>query len=502
MTLAAFNIPGGAAIKSDRGKTHTNRGVLWGLAAYFLLSIIFRIVVSGTADMDETEQLVYTQTLRLGYGTQLPLYTWLQHLSFTLFGVNLFALSMLKYTLLFSTYVCVLKIAQKTLNESMGTALATLSLFLIPQVAWESYRTLSNTVLATFMAALTLLLLVRLREKPIWTNYLLLGTAAGLGMLSKYNYAIFLVAIIAAGISTPGFRKAVLTGKSLLSLFAMLLITVPPYAWIVMNMDRATASSKKLQALGGGTVLQDYIMGFSTLIAAGVGYFWPALIVYAILYFLFKPVRTTDPDDSIHLLLTRTLMAAFAICSILILIFRVTYFKERWLQPFLFFLPIFFVYYLSPRIDGKRFKGLIAATLIPAFLAMLAFSGSVLLASKTGRTTRLSPPYRSMATHILQEGFEEGTIITNDHRIGGNFRLSFKGSTILVPGMMEMATESSDPTLVLWNAERSEAPPEHLVKYVEEMLEIRLDTSEARYVEKPMLYWKERTMRLGYFIIK
>ncbi|MCK5352570.1 glycosyltransferase family 39 protein [bacterium] len=116
--------------------------------------------------MDETELLVLTQALQPGYGAQLPLYAWLQYLSFSLFGVNLFALSLLKYTLLFSTYLCVMKVAQRVLNDEMGAAIATLSLFLIPQVAWESYRTLSNTVLATFMAALTLLVFLRLREKP------------------------------------------------------------------------------------------------------------------------------------------------------------------------------------------------------------------------------------------------------------------------------------------------------------------------------------------------
>ena len=452
--------------------------------------------------MDETELLVLTQALQPGYGAQLPLYAWLQYLSFSLFGVNLFALSLLKYTLLFSTYLCVMKVAQRVLNDEMGAAIATLSLFLIPQVAWESYRTLSNTVLATFMAALTLLVFLRLREKPTYANYILFGAVTGLGMLSKYNFAIFFFALIAAGIATPGFRKTLFAGRSILSLVIMLVITAPPYAWVAMNLGKATASTKKLQALGGGTLLHDYLFGFGSLIAATVGYFWPALIVYAVLFFLSRPMRTTAPDESIHLLLTRILMAAFAVCSVLILFFRVTYFKERWLQPLLFFLPVYFVYYLSPRIDRKRFKGLLAATVIPALLAMLAFSGSVLMASKTGRATRLSPPYQSMAAHILHDGFEGGTIITDDHRIGGNFRLSFKGSSVLVPGMMEVPVTATDPALLLWNADRSEARPERLLTYAENLLGVRLDTAQVKYVEKPMLYWEGRTMRLGYYIIK
>jgi 4-amino-4-deoxy-L-arabinose transferase-like glycosyltransferase len=452
--------------------------------------------------MDETELLVLTQALQPGYGAQLPLYAWLQYLSFSLFGVNLFALSVLKYTLLFSTYLCVMKVAQRVLNDEMGAAIATLSLFLIPQVAWESYRTLSNTVLATFMAALTLLVFLRLREKPTYANYILFGAVTGLGMLSKYNFAIFFFALIAAGIATPGFRKTLFAGRSILSLVIMLVITAPPYTWVAMNLGKATASTKKLQALGGDTLLHDYLFGFGSLIAATVGYFWPALIVYGVLFFLSRPMRTTAPDESIHLLLTRILMAAFAVCSVLILFFRVTYFKERWLQPLLFFLPVYFVYYLSPRIDRKRFKGLLAATVIPALLAMLAFSGSVLMASKTGRATRLSPPYQAMAVHILNEGFEGGTIITDDHRIGGNFRLFFKESSVLVPGMMEVPVRTTDPALLLWNADRSEARPERLLTYAENLLGVRLDTAQVKYVEKPMLYWEEKTKKLGYIVIQ
>jgi len=480
----------------------TDRTVIVGLAVYFLISVFLRITVSGTADMDETEQLIYTQALRFGYGSQLPLYTWLQHFSFRLFGLNLFALSILKYALLFSTYICVLKIARKALNDHMGAAISVMSLFLIPQVAWESYRTLTNTVLASLMAAVTLLVILRLRERPAVINYLLLGIVAGLGMLSKYNYAIFFLAIIIAGISTPSFRRCLLSVKSILSLCVMAAITAPPYFWIAANLDRATASSKKLNKLGGGTVLGDTALGFASLLAAWIGYFWPALIVYGLLYYFVKPARRTSPDEDIHQLLKMTLITAFVICSILVIFFKVTYFKERWMQPLLFFLPVYFMHYLSARIDQKRFRFMLVTTMIPAVLAVLIFSGGILLASKTDRPTRQSPPYKSMASRIQNDGFQGGTIITNDHRIGGNFRLSFKGSSILVPGMLEVNFRRADPVLILWNADKSKLLPEGLGHYAEELLNVALDPERIRYVERSLLYWEGKTMRLGYFIIE
>jgi 4-amino-4-deoxy-L-arabinose transferase-like glycosyltransferase len=452
--------------------------------------------------MDETEQLVKAQFLLPGYGAQLPLYTWIQYLSFSLFGVNIFALSILKFTLLFSTYVCVMKVAQKAIQDEMGVTIATLSLFMIPQVAWESYRTLTNTVLATFIAALTLLLFIRLKDKPSFANYILFGATIGLGMLSKYNYAIFAVSLIAAGLATPVFRKTLLTRRSIPGLIAMLAVIVLPYAWVVSNIESAGSSSKKLKVLSGGTLLNDWLTGFGSLIKAVASYSALILLIFGTLFYMTRPVRDTCPDQDIHRLLTKTLVATFAVCSFLILFFKVTYFKERWLQPILFFLPIFFMYYLNSRIDRKRFRTLLAIALVLALLVPLIFSGGVLMVSKTGKASRLTPPYQAMAAHIRSEGFEGGTIIAKDHRVGGNFRLSFKDSTIRVVKIMELPVDKKDPALIIWNADKSETPPQNLATLTKELLEIDIEKYEARYVEKPMLYWKEKSMRLGYYIIK
>jgi hypothetical protein len=107
-----------------------------------------------------------------------------------------------------------------------------------------------------------------------------------------------------------------------------------------------------------------------------------------------------------------------------------------------------------------------------------------------------------MASRIQNDGFQGGTIITNDHRIGGNFRLSFKGSSILVPGMLEVNFRRADPVLILWNADKSKLLPEGLGHYAEELLNVALDPERIRYVEKSLLYWEGKTMRLGYFIIE
>ena len=52
---------------------------LWGLLLlYFGAQVVARLWVSDALELDEAEQVLWTQQLALGYGTQPPLYTWLQ----------------------------------------------------------------------------------------------------------------------------------------------------------------------------------------------------------------------------------------------------------------------------------------------------------------------------------------------------------------------------------------------------------------------------------------
>ena len=67
--------------------------------------------------------------------------------------------------------------------------------------------------------------------------------------------------------------------------------------------------------------------------------------------------------------------------------------------------------------------------------------------------------------------------------------------------MMEMPITATDSAMIIWNADKSELPSEELSVYTKQLLNIVLDPARIKYVEKPLLYWEEETMRLGYYII-
>jgi len=161
------------------------------LAAYFCLAALGRVLVSPSAELDESEQLVLTQAMQWGYVSQPPLYTWLQGLCFSILGTHVGSLAVLKGILLFGTFVFVYGLVKAATSALRPAVVASLSLFFIPQILWESQRDLTHSVLATMVAAATLFVFLRLVQRRRPADYGWFGLCAGLGMLSKYIVHLF-----------------------------------------------------------------------------------------------------------------------------------------------------------------------------------------------------------------------------------------------------------------------------------------------------------------------
>src|SRR5256885_16885763 len=74
------------------------------VAAYFILHVITRTLVTEAAGIDEADQLLRGQQLNWGYGPQAPLYTWLMIFFLKMFGSSVFSLALLRELMLFGVY--------------------------------------------------------------------------------------------------------------------------------------------------------------------------------------------------------------------------------------------------------------------------------------------------------------------------------------------------------------------------------------------------------------
>lgn len=448
-----------------------------GLIFYFTLQVIIRVTGSPVLDLDEAEMLVVTQWWLAGYSGQPPLYAWVQKFAFQVLGVNLLALSVVKNALLFLTYVFVYLSARRLIPDPRLAVLATLSLLLIPQVAWESQRDLTHSVMVTTVTAASVYVLLRWLERPTLVHYLLLGLLLGLGILSKYNYALFAGAALSVLLSLPRGRALLLTPRILLSAGVAALVLAPHVFWFFGTGELGTRSMEKMDFGGGLWPLS----GLTSLAIAVIAFLTPLWVVLLTVFrrdFMSALACRGNPSVSGGFPLRRYLIAVTVLLVGMVLFLGVAHFKDRWMLPLFLLFPLYI------------FSGLPAAALTPAriraFVAIcLAVPGLVLLIM-TGRVHewpalegqhRYSYPFETMAEEIRRAGFNQGLIVADRAFIAGNLRFRMQESSAAYPGVSRsgLSCGPGEDLLVAWDAQRSAEPSASLRDWL--VGELQIDIS-------------------------
>ena len=108
------------------------------LAVYFVLQALLKLFAVSSLGVDDAEMVVITQDLAWGYGSQPPLYNWLQIAAFSVFGFGAPAIVVLHFVLLFAAYSFVFLSGRLVFASDLKAAAVTLGLFAIPQIGWEA----------------------------------------------------------------------------------------------------------------------------------------------------------------------------------------------------------------------------------------------------------------------------------------------------------------------------------------------------------------------------
>jgi 4-amino-4-deoxy-L-arabinose transferase-like glycosyltransferase len=391
----------------------TPRALLATACAYFALNALTQGLVSGTADLDQAQQLVLTQELGLGYGTQPPLYTWIMHALFRVTGPSIWALYAFKVVLLTLLVAGAIRVGQRLGMEGARLNLAVLGFTFLPQLVWESQRDLTHSLLATVCAMWTLAMFLRLRERPEPLGYVRIGLCIGLGLLGKYNYAFFLAALILAALGFPDARRVVLSRKSLISAAVALALILPHGLWVLGHHATATASVEKLGLdAAGGT-------GLLGLANAAFQFAFPLLVAW-----LASARGRAQGHDSARFL-TRLLLTVTVLLGLFVLVSGATQIKDRWLQPLLFFLP--FLVVLTTVLRERLYAGLAVALML---LVAISLPGRSLLADVTGSPQRPNLPYASLAMNLRAQVGTAQWIVSDRELLAGNLRLAFPDARI------------------------------------------------------------------------
>jgi 4-amino-4-deoxy-L-arabinose transferase-like glycosyltransferase len=461
------------------------------LAAYGLLHIFIRLVISKSAELDEAEQLLLSQSFAFGYTDKPPLYTWLQMLFFAIFGVNIFSLALLKNLLLFATHLCLFLAARIVLRTSYLAVLTALSLWLVPQIAWESHRDLTHSVLATSISASVFYVMVKLLRTGHTWQYVTLGLLLGLGALSKPNFMLFATALFAAVMSQRALRAQLLDRRLILTFGLAAMLVLPHSLWLLDNVRLITSQAAQGLALHvGAPSVATIATDLFKLISASVRFVTPWWLVCLVLFpQTLRPRSTTAVDRGVyHRLLERFFLAVFGILVAVVILFEIKRFKDRWMQPFLFLVPLYvFLRLRDASVVPGRLK---------AFAYVLACFGLLFLGAPLaqewggpwfGIYSRLHIPFTPLAQQLRAAGFSRGTIAAGDVVLGGNLRLAFAESRVLTPKFAPAKLPrpvNAGQCLVVWNSRDGDTVPIPLRRLAEDTSHRRLPTDQAaRHVE-------------------
>lgn len=470
---------------------------LFILACYFGLHILLRITISDSLDYDEAEQAMLGQWLLAGYTEQPPLYTWVQHYLFRLFGENVFSISLLKNSLLFLTYVFVFLSSKIILQNSRAAILATCSLLLIPQIGWESQRDMTHTTLVVCAAAATLYQSLKLIDRQSCTNYILWGFFLGVGFMAKANFALFLLILTLTLLTFSKGRRVVLNWRIILSLIVIAALAGNYFFWMYNNQDIVFSATGKFKR----AIDNYYIKGSLSLIANSFLFLTPLWFFYLLFFPSGYDAKWWEKRSFHQQFIARYIAFFFIVLLLVVLLFKVTYVKDRWLQPLLFVVPIlFFSRVPEEKLTAGRFKGFLTVVGVAAIAVYIAFSIRVIGASYIDRFSRLSYPFSHMAEDIRSTGFESGLIISNKRFLVGNMRIQFPDSPALVPDYRFEnlpSTQGQTNGLVIWMADKSAAIPEELSDFISQNYGVNTAEHSVEYFEHLYKYGRTETVKLA-----
>lgn len=380
---------------------------------YFACHIALRSLLGGAFEMDEAEMVLLAQEFRSGYGPQLPFYNWWQALWFALFGVNAFAVAAAKNLMIAATYLFLYAGLARVYPARLALAGA-LSLMLLPNFAWEAQRANTHSTAMCLMMAAFLWALAGVLTQRRKGDYLALGLALGLGAISKYNFFLYALPLLAAGLWEAAYRPALRSRGMAGALALMVAIMALPYGWLLANGAKATASVGKFYGDAPPGGLPPWIGAaglFLGSLLAGL-----LLVVIAALALRGRRIRAIGAVDSF----TRLMARAFALSCLLglagAMAAGLTEIQVRWLLPqFLLGAPLLLIWGAQAA-GGRALKRLGGVVAVLALLVLAAMADIRLRGAGSD----------SLRIDLLAEQIEAQTnappLVVADYYYAGNLR--------------------------------------------------------------------------------
>jgi hypothetical protein len=478
------------------------------LALYIAFHFALRLALSPTIGVDDVAEAIFAQSLQWSYyPRQPPLFTWMLWGDFKIFGVNAAAVAGLKYALVALSYVFFYLAARRMFTDRWLALAAALSPSLIYAVGWGVHVGFTNTVLLTAACAATFYMFLRLCQQGTPADYLGLGLALGIGLLSKWGYPAFAGSLIAAGLFQETPRRRLCDPKILLTLGVTLGLVAPFFLWGFEGAGVHGIFANAMQHGGHAPYLAGVASGLTTLVIAVTMFLAPLwILALAVFPGALKAPRRPAGNFDVRRLLEHFFLVMAVVVLIGVFAAGVTYYKSRWMHPVLILFPSYFFCLVRDAGYTARQMKLWALILTGAALAVIAARlAQDLWGPPFCGKCRLLKPYPELARVIGSRGFSGGTIVAGDEHLAGNFRLAFPDSRIATGKYafyMPPPRQSVDggQCLVVWDGREGDQVPPMLEAFLKDEFGVTGD-APVQSAEAAYRHGDQRKLQLDFMIL-
>ena len=421
------------SFSKDWQQTLYSKPWIW-LALLVCAHIVSRITISAGMKWDESEQILWAQHLQLGYGPQPPLYTWMQWAICQLFGPSVLALALLKHSLIALTY-CLAWLAGRQILTDKGAWWVAAGLLLMPPFGWDSLRDQTHTVMVTAMTMGLWFAVMRQVQRPQAINFVLIGLFCGLGMLSKYSYAMLIGALFAASMTVVQVRSAIFAKGWWLAPLVGALIFAPHASWLASHWGMATAETvQKMSISTEASHLNGLGNLFKALLSTLGLWLIAVLVSYRSKLWTPAPQATALVPSRIWVkpLLQRYLLIVAVCLLAMVIAADVTDFKQRWMLPLTAIAPMALYVWrpalLEPGV-GRMFTNfvIVFALIFLAMATLRPWQGGL-----KNDPDELNHPVKELAQQLRGAGYAgNGVIVGSDHMIAAMLHSQFPQSYAL-----------------------------------------------------------------------
>lgn len=286
------------------------------LLAVLVAGTLYRLLALHLAEVDlffdEAYYWDWSRDLAWGYYSKPPLLAWLIAATTALLGDSETAVKSGALLLYPVTTVLVYALGRRLFDTRTGLA-AALVFFTLPAVSLSTLIIATDVVLLCVWTA-AMLLFHRAITTDRWADWLAAGAAGGLGLLAKYNFAIFLPCGLLFLAASPAHRHHLRRSKAYAAMGVAVLLFAPHIAWNAANGWPTLRHTAEISKLGGELLHPGHLAEF---LGAQFGVFGPVLFGALLAAYWLARRHWSDPRWRFLVCFSAPFLAAIALQALL-----------------------------------------------------------------------------------------------------------------------------------------------------------------------------------------